>query len=383
MTNRDQKNKKMLIFHAFLSTWGGAEVVVIEMRNYFKADLLVGGLRNEVFNKESQNHISKQIFDPNYNFDYLHLDSKIPIIRHVKRQLAFILSPKINNINNYDIVIFTGNIFWVALRLRLMKTKTKLVYYCHTPPRLFTDQKEQIKSKLLFFVRPFYEIFSQIVVYFFKSELKKMDLLITNSHNTHDRVKKYLNLESLPIFPPIDTNKFKYISDGDFFLSHSRLENAKRIRLIVEAFKKRPDLKLVICSTGPLKDWLVNEIKTKNLKNIEYKGLVSQKELENLVGTCLAGIVIPVDEDAGMVQIEVMAAGKPVLGVKEGGLLETVTSKTGYLINSNPTVEDVIRGADYIKNNAAKFKKEDCISQALIFDKSVFFDKFQQSIERL
>jgi glycosyltransferase involved in cell wall biosynthesis len=390
MTKIKLEDKKILLFHAFLSNSGGAEKVLIDMRNHFKGDIMIGGIRKDIFNKESQNPFSKKLFDTEYKVEYLHNDSKIPVLRHIKRQLAFLFSPKINKIKDYDIIIFTGNIFWVALRLRLMKTKAKLICYCHTPPRLFTDQKEIFKAKLPYIFRPFYELLARITIYFFKLELKQMDLLIGNSENIKARIKKYLNLDAKAIFVPVETKKYQNQNKndlskdyGDFFLSHSRLEDAKRIKLIVQAFKQLPHLKLIVISTGPLKDWLINEIKEKNISNIEYKGLVSEEEKFDLVNSCLAGVVIPVDEDAGMVQLEVMAAGKPVLGVSEGGILETVTEKTGYLIKENPSLEDLVEGLKYMSKNAYKYNKNDCIAQAKKYDEQVFFDKFEQNIQEL
>jgi len=76
--------------------------------------------------------------------------------------------------------------------------------------------------------------------------------------------------------------------------------------------------KLVICSTGPLHNWFEEQIKMRNLDNILFEGFVSDERLSELIGNCYAGIYIPVDEDFGMTQIELMAAGKPVIGVEEG-----------------------------------------------------------------
>jgi glycosyltransferase involved in cell wall biosynthesis len=218
----------------------------------------------------------------------------------------------------------------------------------------------------------------------YQKDLEAMDLVLSNSQNIRGRLQEYLQIDSQPIYPPVDTTKFQYQSTGDYFLSHSRLEDMKRIRLIVEAFAKMPEKKLVICSTGPLEGWIKEQIATRNLQNITFEGLVSNERLEELVGNCLTGIVIPVDEDAGIVQCELMAAGKPVIGVAEGGIKETVIDgKTGFLLPANPSVEDLIQTIQNLTPEKAKSMKKDCVEHARQFDSSVFYKKMDREIEKL
>ena len=72
-------------------------------------------------------------------------------------------------------------------------------------------------------------------------------------------------------------------------------------------------------------------------KNIKFVGIISDTHLKDLLSRCIATIYIPIDEDFGMSPVESMAAGKPVIGVAEGGLLETIVHKeTGFLLQPNP-----------------------------------------------
>jgi glycosyltransferase involved in cell wall biosynthesis len=379
------KNKpKIAILHAFFRPKGGGEKLIFDIRDYYKADLFTGAIDKKIWdpkNAKTDSFIGR-LYDKKYNFTYLHSDSQIPFWRKIKRQIFFRLDPKIKQLNNYDIVIFSGNIAGVASRIT--NPKTKKIIYCHTPPRPFTDQLKRRLEKMYFWQKPIVKLFARWVIREYKKELSKMDLIISNSVNIQKRLKKFVGVDSTPIYPAINTKRFRWISQGDYFISYARLEDLKRIPMIIDAFEQIPDKKLVICSSGPLKNWVLEQIKKRNLKNIQYEGLVSDKKLQKLVGNCLAGIYIPIQEDAGIIQCELMSAGKPVVGVAEGGLLESVIDgKTGILIKQNPQVNDLAKAINTITPKKALVMKTDCIRQAKKFDSSVFFKKLDKEIQKL
>jgi glycosyltransferase involved in cell wall biosynthesis len=375
--------QKIAILHAFFRPKGGGENFTFDLRNHLKADLYAGGLDTDIWSRDKigEDSFVTNLFDDNYKLTYLHNESNIPFWRKIKRQLYFKFSPKVLELNNYDIVFFSGNIAGVASRL---DPKVKKIMYCHTPPRPFTDRLQDNLNKSPVWKRPIMKIFARLVRYEYKKELLKMDMVLTNSNNIQNRLKNYIGIDSNVVYPPVKTDRYKYISTGDYFLSYGRLEDLKRMKLIVEAFIQNPNKKLVICSTGPLKQWIENEIKTKKLKNIFFEGLVSDQRLVELVGNCLAGIYIPVEEDFGIIQCELMAAGKPVIGVKEGGLLETVIDgKTGILINSNPKIKDLSKAINEMTQNKANKLRIECEKQAKKFDESIFYKRIDDILDKL
>jgi glycosyltransferase involved in cell wall biosynthesis len=278
------------------------------------------------------------------------------------------------------VVIFSGNIGNVSWRLN----RPKKIIYCHTTPRPFTDQLDFTLSKFPSFLHFFVRFFARIVVGRYIADCRDVDLVISNSQNIQNRLKEFTGIDSKVIYPAVDTSKFQYMETGDYFLSYARLEEIKRIKLIVETFANMPTQKLVICSSGPLKNWLVSEIKTRNLSNITYEGLVSDEKLEELVGNCRAGIYIPINEDAGITQIELMAAGKPVIGVDEGALPSTVLdNKTGIIIKANPTMEDLQNAITKLDYKTALSMKDECQKWSKNFDSIVFFEKMNGEIKKL
>jgi len=130
--NEVRNQPKVAIFHHFFKgdCKGGGEKLILEMREYYKADLWVGGVDLQVWgeqNVEKDPDFVGKVWDKRFGFFYLHEESTIPIWMHIKRQLFFAFSPKIHKLLNYDLVIFSfGNIAFIPQRLKkLEKNRTK------------------------------------------------------------------------------------------------------------------------------------------------------------------------------------------------------------------------------------------------------------------
>ncbi len=376
------KTLKIAVLHAFFVPKGGGEKLIFDIRNYYHADLYTGAIDHQVWDKSKSKTDSfiAELYKTRYKFEYLHEDSKIPFWRKIKRQIYLKYHPKINQLNNYDVVIFSGNVAGVGQRITNPNT-TKIVY-CHTPPRPFTDQFQTNLTRIPKLLHPLAILFKNWVLWEYKKELKHADQVVTNSFNIQKRLKDYIGLDSIVIQPAVNIDKFKYISTKDYYLSYARLEHLKRIPLIVKTFKEMPDKKLVICSSGPLVDWVMKEIEGCN--NITCEGLVSNKRLHELVGNCFAGIYIPVEEDFGIIQCELMAAGKPVIGVAEGGLLETIIDgETGVLLPKNPTMNNLKEAISALNKKKVLEMKMACQIRAKDFSSDVFFQKFDTLLSEL
>lgn len=376
------------VFHAFFNHKGGGEKLVFELRNRFKADLFSASVNFNNYGRGKEDDFSKELFDSRYNFDYFHSDGNNSITRILKRLYFFLFSPKVKQLAHYKTVIFSGNVMFVQRRLRkIIKRKgcnTRLVMYCHTPPRKLTDQFQVFVNNAPALIRPFFRIGGKFVLSQYIKDLREMDAVITNSANTRKRLLDYTGVDAVIVNPPINVDKFKFISQGDYYLSYARLDDNKRIPLIIEAFSRMPGKKLIICSTGPLRPWLEKELEQRKLTNVIYEGLVTDERLFELVGKCFAGIYIPVNEDFGMTQIEIMSAGKPVIGVKEGGLTETIIDgETGILIKENPSADDLIEAVNKLTPALAAPMKDKCIENALKYSSNNFFAKMKNELNNM
>lgn len=295
--------------------------------------------------------------------------------RTVKRFYGFRLKTKF--LKNYQTVIYSGQDSPLAVHNH---PDGKNIYYCHTPPRSLYDLKEYRLASLSFSQNLNHRAFNLCFQPLFESAIRKMDLVIANSVNVQKRIKKYLHKDSTVVYPPCDTQTFHWLGQEDYYFSFARLDPLKRVDVIVKAFAQMPDKHLIIASTGPEMGRL--KALAEKSRNIRFVGPVDDNQLKDLLGKSIASIYIPREEDFGISPVESLAAGKPVLGVAEGGLLETIThGETGVLIPANPGPEDLIDAVHELNPPQALTMRESCEKRAGQFDKEIFLKKMGQLIE--
>jgi len=299
-----------------------------------------------------------------------------PVIKQLSLIKAFLLKTKF--LQKYDIVFYSGA--YAPLSIKNHSTGFN-IYYCHTPPRFIYDQKKLFLLQQPFWLKPFMKFFLFFYKKYYASCISKMDVVLTNSINVQKRIKQYLGMESVVVYPPCDTSRFVWLGQKDYYLSTARLDSLKRIDIIVEAFLKMPDKKLVIISNGSLKKKILQLIG--NAKHIIFMNQVSDSQLLDLIGYCIATIYIPINEDFGMSPIESMSAGKPVIGVAEGGLTESIIhNKTGFLLNPDFTVKDLISFVMEMDTAKALHMRNDCEIRAKRFDINTFKQNIHTIIKK-
>ena len=254
------------------------------------------------------------------------------------------------------------------------------VHYCSTPPRFAYDMRQFYLDRLPPPARPAAVAFFEHIRRQYEASVARMDVVIANSENVRGRLRKFLGIESQVVNPPIDTERFRWIEPGDHFVSLARLTEYKRVELIVRAFMRMPQRKLVVASGGPQEAFLRKL--AADARNIEFTGWMPEAALADIIGRARAAIYIPRDEDFGMSPVEAMSAGKPVIGVAEGGLLETVVDgETGFLMAAPPTVEAVLEAVDRMTANRARAMREACEARARLFSKALFLERMKRFLD--
>jgi len=296
--------------------------------------------------------------------------------RHLKLKYAFLFNTFF--LKQYDTIIFS----WDSISaVRNCKNNSKKIYYCHTPPRYLYDLKWQYLMKIPYILRPIFKFISYFFKKMYESDISKMDLILTNSINTQNRIKKYLWLDSTILYPPVDLNEFKYITQGDYYLSFARLSDAKRVDRIVEAFRIIWDKKLVVIywENDPARYSIFEMAKWYN--NIKFVTLPWNKWFYDYVWKAIATIYIPIDEDFWMSPVESMAAWKPVLWVNEWWLKETIVdNETWFLIPEWANVDDIIIGIKKLSTEACLSMRENCEERAKLFSLTEFEKKLRKIV---
>jgi glycosyltransferase involved in cell wall biosynthesis len=176
--------------------------------------------------------------------------------------------------------------------------------------------------------------------------------LFAISQNVADRLRRTTGLEAEYLPPPPQDLDYRNESYGDFVLSVNRLDRAKRIDLLLEAAALDPTLEVVIAGEGPDRTRLEEIARDRGLDGrARFAGRVSEDELADLYGRCLAVFYAPVDEDYGMVPYEAFLSEKPVLTTTDaGGPLEIVADRRTGLVVS-PEAAEVARAAGWLREH--------------------------------
>ncbi|MDO8451716.1 MAG: glycosyltransferase, partial [bacterium] len=166
---------------------------------------------------------------------------------------------------------------------------------------------------------------------------------------TARRVEKFYRRESSVIYPPVEAKALsvkRKVEISPYFLSVGRLTYAKRVDLAIRVCNAL-NVPLKIVGVGKEERYLrglASQGEALRSRNIEFLGSVSDEELSELYAGARALIFCALDEDFGIVPVEAMAHGVPVIALGQGGVLETVIDgKTGVLF-SEPTVESLTAG---------------------------------------
>ena len=346
------KEDKVLILHDTFLYKGWWERLILMMWKALQADIASGFFSSWSFDLRREGFrgklipISSEVFTKGF--------------RHLKLKWSFLFATEF--ITEYDTVIFSGD---SISAIRNCNKNIKKIYYCHTPPRYIYDLHELYLAKISWYMKPFFLLGCKIFKYLYEKDLKKMDVIITNSINTQKRIKRFLWYESQVLYPPVDRKRFVWIWQKDYFLSFARLADAKRVDRVVKAFTQIPNQKLIVIygKNDPQREKIF-EIGSW-YTNIEFITLENNDDLYEYIGYARATIYVPVDEDFGMSPVESMSAWKPVLWVNDGGLKETVVhEKTWYLIGKSAEVDDIVKAVSYLTPEKCFAMKEDCLLQA-------------------
>jgi glycosyltransferase involved in cell wall biosynthesis len=356
---------KIAVFHDYFGAIGGAEKLVLTLARGLGADVITTDV--------DYNSIKKMDFD-DVKIISIGKTIKHPILKQLSTCFLF---ASCNFKNNYDFFIFSGN--WAHFAAKIHKPN---LYYCHTPVKAFYEKSEWIRHEPIV-VRLLFKSWAFLHKYFYEYYLGKVQTIIANSKNTQFKIKKYLARNDVDIiYPPIDCSKYYFRESENFWLSVNRFYPEKRIELQIESFKSMPEEKLIIVASHTKGDYAIKyamQLMRNLSKNIEIHDTVTEKDLIELYSRCKGFITTARDEDFGMAVVEAMAAGKPVLCVREGGYLESIIDGiTGLMVE--PQINQIIQGIREISKDPLKYKIA-CQEQAKKFDTSIFVARMKEKIK--
>ncbi len=326
------QDKKVAIVVDYLIEHGGAEKTLEAIIELFPNAPIYTGLYNP---QKMSASINKQKI----------IASQNSLLTRFSKYCTFLMPLVFENfdLREYDIVISAGH----AWAKGVLTTPDQLhITYCHSPPRFLYGYSVATAKRNAWYFRPFVAVVDYILRMWDYTAAQRPDYIVCNSIEVQKRIKKFYGRNATVLYPPVDLAKNGAGSSGDYYLALGRLAAFKNFDFLITAFTKMPDKKLIIAGGG------AEEQRLRALagSNITLKGRVSEQEKAELLANCKGVINSVDDEDLGIVPIEAMSYGKPVLGHKSGGHLETIENwVTGMFFESFEVTEFVKTVEDFEK----------------------------------
>lgn len=252
------------------------------------------------------------------------------------------------------------------------------VCYCHTPMRYIWNMYHEYRQSAGFVARQMMPLLTHYLRMWDVSSAVRVDSFIANSATVAGRIRRYYGRDSIVIHPPIDTDAFLPAPPaeiGDYYLMVGELVSYKRPDLAIQAFNELK-LPLVVIGGGEMLD----EIRRLAGPTVKVLGSQPFGVLKQHYARCRA-LIFPGEEDFGMVPVEAMACGRPVIAYGRGGALETVAKDLTGVFFQKQTVEDIssaIRRLSEMELDPEKIR-----AHAKQFGRNHFFESMRSHIDGL
>lgn len=338
IVSEKMKNLKVALVHDFLVDFGGAEEVLRVFTEMFPQ----APIFTLLCDKEKIEKNAIWLKDKNIYESFL---GKMPtFLKKRKKWLLPLMptAPETFDLREFDLVLSSSSGFSKSL---VVKPKTIHFCYLHSPMRYVWDwsreylEENYLKGKSNLLVR----LFLNYLRLWDRSSAFRPDFLIANSQYTAKRIHKYYSRESQVIYPPVKLSDFLVKNENQgYFLTVARLSAYKRIDLLIDVFQKL-NLPLKIVGDGAEFNNLAKKIANGKNKKIELLGRVDRNKLINLYQNSRA-FIFSAEEDFGIVLVEALACGKPVIALRQGGALEIIQEGENGVFFDDPKLEVVADG---------------------------------------
>jgi glycosyltransferase involved in cell wall biosynthesis len=305
--------QRVAIIHEWLTTYGGSEKVLAALLALFPdadlfavVDFLSSEDRLKLHGKQAQTSFVQHL-----PYAAKRYRSYLPLMPLAIEQF---------DLSAYDLVISSSH----AVAKGVLTGPGQVhVCYCHTPMRYAWDLQHQYlrESGLAKGVKSF---LARLMLHYIRlwdsRTAAGVDLFIANSAYIARRIEKTYRREAAIVHPPVDVEAFPLCFEKeDFYLTASRMVPYKRIDIIVEAFTRMPERRLVVIGDGPE----MTKLRALGRENIVFLGYQEDQVLRDHLQRA-RGFVFAAEEDFGILPVEAQACGTPVIAYGAGGALETV-----------------------------------------------------------
>lgn len=358
---------RIAFVHDYLVQYGGAERVLeclCELYPY-------ASIYTILYNKEAMHGVFE---DKRIYTSYL---QKVPFARTWHRVFPMLMPPAIEqfDFSAYDVVVSDSSSYAKGI---ITRPETLHICYMHTPMRYAWDDCQKYTRDFYFprFVKKLIPFAMNYIRLWDKVSADRVDIFIANSNFVSRRIKKYYHKDSTVIHPPVDIEHFavqKSEPEEKYFLMVGRLIAYKRHSIAIKAFNELK-LPLKIIGRGPE----LKRLQKIAGPTIEFLGRVPDQQLPEFYANC-QGFVFPQEEDFGIVAIEALASGKPLIAYRGGDIPEHMEEGKMGVFFDQQTPEAIIEAVQ--KFSSMTFESAYIRSKVEKFDREIFKEKMQEFIE--
>ncbi len=365
---------KVAIVHDWLVNYGGAERVVEAMLSIFpQAEIFT-----LVYDKKKMGKFFPE------NKIHTSFVQKLPFSTKMYTKMLTLMPKAFESFDfsDYDLVLCSSS---CCAKGVITPPSVPHIAYIHSPMRYAWDQYFEYKKRSGKLTQFFMDkMMPKIRLWDFVSS-QRIDKVIVNSKYIQRRTKKYWNIDSTVIYPPVDVERLapNNREAEDFYVVFSRFVPYKRIDLAIKAcgqLKKN----LVVIGSGSQEKELKKLASTYKDASIIFTGRISDEQVKDYLQRCKA-MIFSAEEDFGIIPVEVQACGRPVIAFGKGGAKETVIDgKTGVFFNeqTESSVIDAINRFEEL-NKSKIFDSQQIVLHAKTFSTKRFCDELTNEIQKI
>lgn len=324
--------KSIAIVHEWLSTKAGSEKVTesfINLLQNVEVYSTVDFLSKEERETMMGDRVPKTTFIQKLPFARRHFRYYLPIFPFAIRS---------HRLKNHEVILSSSHAFAHGVKSRPGQIH---ISYSHTPMRYIWDMQDVYLESNNIHKGPL-SWGSKLLTFLLRKwdarVSRNVDYYISNSGFTAQRIKDFYGRDAHVIYPPVEIERFEVEDEKeDFYVTASRLVCYKKVEMVVEAFNKMPDKKLVVIGDGKRKE-LIEKIAGPNITILSHlKFDEFHRYMRKAKGFVFAG-----KEDFGITLVEAQACGTPVIAFGEGGAAEIVKDRETGILFKEQTPESLI-----------------------------------------
>jgi len=274
---------------------------------------------------------------------------RLPFSRHFYRQCLplFPTAVELFDLDGFDLVVSSSH---CAAKAVIRRGNARHLCYCHTPMRYAWDQFEAYFGAAAIGAWPSRALRPALAALarWDAQTASRVDRFVANSHHVSGRIRRYYNRDAAVVYPPVDIGFYQ--PDGTppeaYFLIVSALVPYKRLDMAIEA-ARLAGARLRIVGDGPES----HRLRGAAGPHVEFLGTRTDEEIRDLYRRTTA-VLLPGEEDFGIVPLEAQACGRPVVALGRGGALETVVDGVTGVLVAEATAVSLAEGIDRVRSVA-------------------------------